>query len=73
MSAVTSVDNNGTVRSKNYVLRRALFWCKTFIKQLIARKPMSQVHVEIDTQNELKRTLNGIQLTAIGLGAIIGE
>jgi len=68
-----SVDDNATVPSKNYAPRRALLWCKTFIKQLIARKSMSQVHVEIDIQSELKRTLNGIQLTAIGLGAIIGE
>jgi amino acid transporter len=34
---------------------------------------MSQLQIEIDTQNELKRTLNWFQLTAIGLGAIIGE
>jgi hypothetical protein len=73
MSSVTSVDNNESVRSKCYIGKKALFYCKIFIKRLIARKSMSQIQAEIETQNKLRRTLGWIQLTAIGLGAIIGE
>jgi hypothetical protein len=73
MSSVTSIDNNAPVRSNNYVVKNALIYCKTFIKRLLARKSMSQIQIEIEIQNELKRTLNWVQLTAIGLGAIIGK
>jgi hypothetical protein len=73
MSSVTSVDNNASVRSKSYLRNKTLFYCKTFIKRLTARKSMSQIQADIETQNQLRRTLNWIQLTAIGLGAIIGE
>jgi hypothetical protein len=69
----TPVHNNATIRSENNVAKRALFSSTTFIHRLIARKPMSQLQVEIETQNELRRTLNWLQLTAIGLGGIIGE
>jgi hypothetical protein len=73
MSSVTSVDNNAAIRSKNNISQQALFCCKTFIKRLIGRKSMSQLQAEIETQNELRRELNWVQLTAIGVGAIIGE
>jgi hypothetical protein len=73
MSSVTSVDNNAAIRSKNNISHQALFCCKTFIKRLIGRKSMSQLQAEIETQNELRRTLNWVQLTAIGVGGMIGE
>ncbi|CAF4590037.1 unnamed protein product, partial [Rotaria magnacalcarata] len=46
---------------------------KILFKQLIQRKPMVTLQVEIDTQIEFKRTLTWWQLLAIGLGAIIGN
>jgi hypothetical protein len=66
-------DQNVTIQPRNHVGKRALFCSKAFIQRLIARKPMSQLQAEIEIQNELRRTLNWFQLTAIGLGAIIGE
>ena len=46
---------------------------RTFFNQLRARKMMGQLQAEIDTENALRRALNWIQLTGIGLGGIIGE
>jgi hypothetical protein len=66
-------DQDVTIRPENDVSNRALFCLKTLIKRLIARKPMNQLQAEIEMQNELRRTLNWFQLTAIGLGSIIGE
>ncbi|CAF3310566.1 unnamed protein product [Rotaria socialis] len=51
---------------------RVLSCMNIFLKQLIQRKPMVTLQVEIDTQIEFKRTLPWWQLLAIGLGAIIG-
>ncbi len=73
MSSVTSVDNNAPVRSKCYIGKKPLFYCENFIKRLAACKSMSQIQSEIETQNKLRRALGWVQLTAIGLGAIIGE
>jgi hypothetical protein len=66
-------NQNVTTQPENHIGKRILFSLKAFIKRLIARKPMSQLQGEIEKQNELRRTLNWFQLTAIGLGAIIGE
>ncbi|CAF4151819.1 unnamed protein product [Rotaria magnacalcarata] len=55
------------------VSRRVLSCMKILFKQLIRRKPMVTLQVEIDTQIEFKRTLTWWQLLAIGLGAIIGN
>ena len=46
---------------------------KISVSQLIFRKPMGQLQQEIDTQNPLERALNWVQLTGIGIGAIIGQ
>ena len=73
MSADAPIDNNARIRSENGIGKRAMFCSTTFIHRLIARKPMNQLQAEIDIQNELRRTLNWVQLTAIGLGGIIGE
>jgi hypothetical protein len=66
-------DANGNVRPENDVSNRALYCSEAFIERLFARKPMTQLHAEIEIQNGLRRTLNWFQLTAIGLGAMIGE
>jgi hypothetical protein len=73
MSADMSVNNNAGIQPANRVLRQALSCPKAFIKRLIARKPMGTLQTEIETRNELRRTLNWVQLTAIGLGGTIGE
>ncbi len=75
MSSVTSFDENASVQSTNYVAipKKALLYFNNFIRRLIARKSMSQIQSEIETQNKLRRALGWVQLTAIGLGAIIGE
>ena len=66
-------DQNISFRPESHVTDRIVFCLKNLIKRLIARKPLSQVQSEIETQNELRRALNWWQLTAIGLGAIIGK
>ncbi len=73
MSTNTSASNNVKIGSRNNVGQRALFYTTAFIQRLVVRKPMSQLQEEIETLNELRRTLNWVQLTAIGLGGIIGE
>jgi hypothetical protein len=73
MSIDMSVDNNSEVRSNHPLVGQAYSSVKYFIKRLTARKSMLQIHTEIETHNELKRTLNWILLTGIGLGAIIGK
>jgi hypothetical protein len=66
-------DVNGSVLPENHVSKYVLFCLKAFIERLIAYKPMNQLQAEIDIENVLRRTLNWFQLTAIGLGAMIGE
>ena len=44
----------------------------TWFKQLLSRKPMSSVQIETDTSNELRRSVNSIQMIAIAIGGIIG-
>ncbi|CAF0762147.1 unnamed protein product [Adineta steineri] len=72
MSDITSIDNNSCIQLTHRVSRQVLWSCKSFGKQLIARKPMKDIQIEIETKNEMRRTLNWIQLTGIGLGGIIG-
>ncbi|CAF3347124.1 unnamed protein product [Rotaria sp. Silwood2] len=64
----TSLQNNSRIQSEHDVSKRVRSCTKTFIKRLIARKPMEILQAEIDTRNELRRDLNWIQLLAIGLG-----
>ncbi|CAF0883601.1 unnamed protein product [Rotaria sp. Silwood1] len=72
MSADTAINNNSSCQPENNVRQRILSSTNTFIKRLIARKPMDILQAEIDTHNELRRDLSWIQLLAIGLGSIIG-
>ncbi|CAF3659642.1 unnamed protein product [Adineta steineri] len=72
MSDNTSIDNNSITQLTRRASRQVLWSCKSFAKQLIARKPMKDIQIEIETKNEMRRTLNWIQLTGIGLGSIIG-
>lgn len=55
------------------VVHRLLSSCKSVGKQLVARKPMSDIQIEIETENDMRRALGWIQLTGIGLGCVIGE
>ena len=73
MTTDRSVENNSRIQLEHDASKRVLSCTKTFIKRLIARKPMDILQAEIDTRNELRRDLNWIQLLAIGLGATIGE
>ena len=40
--------------------------------QLFARKPMSMLYEEMKGENRLRRVLGPVQLTALGVGAVIG-
>jgi hypothetical protein len=73
MSVVTSVDTNSHIQSSNHVVKPVWSYFKTFIHRLIVRKPMGQLQAEIETDNKLRRSLNWVQLTGIGLGCTIGE
>jgi len=73
MSINTSGNNNSKIRSRTYVVGQALMSCKCFFERINTRKLMKTLQAEIETQNEMPRTLNCIQLIAIGLGSIIGE
>jgi len=53
--------------------RKVTSFCKTFVQRLTARKPMSKLQADIEIQNGLRRALPWWQLTAIGLGGMIGE
>ncbi|CAF1080744.1 unnamed protein product [Adineta steineri] len=72
MSDNTSFNKNSITQLTRRASRQVLWSCKSFAKQLIARKPMKDIQIEIETKNEMRRTLNWIQLTGIGLGSIIG-
>src|SRR3954471_13998038 len=40
--------------------------------QLLARKPLSMLYEEMKGENRLRRVLGPVQLTALGVGAVIG-
>ncbi len=61
------------MRSKNHVCERAFVHSKAFFQQLVLRKQMGLLQVEIDTKNELRRSVTSIQMIGIGVGSIIGE
>ena len=68
-----SANQNAGIRSNKRLGKQVLSYSTNFIKQLTARTPMEQLHEEIHTRHVLKEALNWVQLTGIGLGAIIGE
>lgn len=71
MSIITAnVETNGSARQNGFCLCSCL---RSFFHQLKSRKPMGQLQAEIDTQNALRRALNWVQLTSVGLAATIGE
>ena len=61
------------IQGKYHICHRILSSCKSAGEQLMTRKPMSDIQIEIETENDMRRTLGWIQLTGIGLGCIIGE
>ena len=40
--------------------------------QLFARKPLSLLYEEMKGENRLRRVLGPVQLSALGIGAVIG-
>jgi len=72
-----SVNSSGNdyqnMNSINHVCNRVLAHSKMFFQRLMLRKQMGLLQVEIDTQNELRRSVTPIQMIGIGLGNIIGE
>jgi hypothetical protein len=73
MSDDLSTNGHQNMKSKNYVCKKTLFCSKSFFKRLVLRKQMGSLQVEIDTHNELRRSLTSIQMIGIGIGSIIGE
>ena len=74
MATDTSLDYKVQNQPKIHARKQQLLsGPKLFIKRLIARKPMREIQVEIEIQNELKRALNWFQLLTLGFGAIIGN
>jgi hypothetical protein len=71
MNSSTNEDQN--IQSKHYVCKRVLSYSASFFKQLILRKQMGLLQVEIDTDNVLRRSVTPIQMIGIGIGSIIGE
>ena len=65
--------NNPIRPSTKIVAKGVWISLKETLDQLKGRKSMGQIQEEINIQNTLERTLNWIQLTAIGLGGIIGN
>src|SRR4051794_41785550 len=41
-------------------------------RQLLARKPLETILAEMEGENRLKRALGPVNLTALGIGAVIG-
>ncbi|CAF0947864.1 unnamed protein product [Adineta ricciae] len=67
MAEITSM-----IQGKYHVCHRIVSSCKSAGEQLLARKPMSDIQIEIETENDMRRTLGWVQLTGIGLGCVIG-
>ena len=67
------VTNPTTKTIPNWLRTRISLCNRSFGRQLIERKPMVRIQAEIDTENELKRTLHWFHLLAIGIGEIIGK
>lgn len=67
------IQNSSKPSSTKIVAKRVWISLKETLAQLKGQKSMGQIQEEIDTQNTLERTLNWIQLTAIGIGGIIGN
>lgn len=71
---MVSVTHNDVASSSiQLASQRICFSLATCIQQLKARKPMSQIQEEIDTNNQLGCTLNCIHLIGISLGSLIGK
>jgi hypothetical protein len=52
---------------------RVLSSSKSFVQQLFLRQPMGLVQVQIDTSNELRRSVTSLQMIGLGIGGIIGQ
>ncbi len=59
--------------STNHACKQVLVHSKTFFQRLMLRKQMGLLQVEIDTKNELRRSVTPIQMIGIGIGGLIGR
>ena len=59
--------------SAKVILKRVWTTLKTFFNRIKNRKSIGQIKEEIETVNLLGKELNGVELTAFGLGGIIGN
>lgn len=73
MSSIVSNTTNASIEAKRNILKKLKHSMKCFFKQLIGRKSMLALQSEIGTKLEFQRSLNWIQLFAIGVGGIIGK
>jgi hypothetical protein len=73
MSSDASTIEPQRLRSNNHVGRQAISYSKNFVQRLFLRKPMGLLQVEIDTFNELRRSVTSLQMIGIGIGGIIGQ
>ncbi len=72
MTDYSSTGEHQNIKPKNYVRERILSNSKSFFGRLLLRKPMGLLQVEIDTLNELRRSVTPIQMIALAIGGIIG-
>ena len=54
------------------VYRKAVIRSESMVKKLFARKPLKLLLAEMEGENRLRRVLGPVQLTALGVGCIIG-
>ncbi len=73
MSVNSYANEFQNMQSKNHICKRAFAHSKTFFQQLVLRKQMGLLQVEIDTKNELRRSVTPIQMIGIGIGGLIGR
>jgi hypothetical protein len=73
MSVDSSTNVPPGINSRNHVGRQALSCSKNFFERLILRKQMGTLQVEIDIDNQLRRSVTIVQMIGIGIGSTIGK
>ena len=73
MSVETSVPQHHMRQPKTHCGTKAWSCSMNIFKRLALRKQMNIIQVEIDTENDLSRSVTSLQLIGLGVGGIIGE
>ncbi len=73
MSVDSSANVPQRINSINHVGRQAWSCSKNCFERLILRKQMGTLQVEIDIDNQLRRSVTIVQLIGIGIGCTIGK